>query len=228
MITIVIVDDQVLFAESLKNILEMRTRDLRVIGVAYDGEQAVEIVHDTQPDVVLMDVRMPKRDGVEAARVILAQQPATKIVMLTTFDDDTYVHEALRDGAVGYLLKTTRPAELIAAIRAIKQGTVQVSQEVARKLVREVPQEAGAGKGAHERMEPAGKAGTLGLLSHRERELLKCLLEGLSNKEIAARLFIAEQTVKNHLSVIYSKLEVQSRSQALASLARMKVDLTSY
>ncbi len=222
MISLVIVDDQVLFAESLKNILEMRTRDLKVVGLAYDGRQAVDLVASKRPDIVLMDVRMPKMDGVQAARSILASNPGEKIVMLTTFDDDAYVHEALRHGAVGYLLKTTRPADLIAAIRAIKQGTVQISQEVARKLVREMPAHSAhadhAGPG-----EPV--AGAISGLSQRERELLKFLLAGLSNKEIADKLFLAEQTVKNHLSIIYSKLNVKNRSQALALLANMQLNL---
>ena len=158
-------------------------------------------------------------DGVQAARTILERNPQEKIVMLTTFDDDVYVHEALRHGAVGYLLKTTRPAELIAAIRAIKQGTVQISQEVAMKLVREVPPQlvGRADPGSHAQERPSA----LSALTPREQELLKCLLEGLSNKEIAERLFLAEQTVKNNLGIIYSKLEVKNRSQALAMLANM-------
>lgn len=221
MITIVIVDDQVLFAESLKNILEMRTRDLKVVGVAFDGKEAIEVVGSKRPDIVLMDVRMPKMDGVHAARRILERNPQEKIVMLTTFDDDVYVHEALRHGAVGYLLKTTRPVELIAAIRAIKQGTVQISQEVARKLVREVPPL--PGKADSTSATQAGMS-SVSTLTPREKELLKCLLEGLSNKEIADRLFLAEQTVKNHLGIIYEKLEVKNRSQALAMLANMKLD----
>lgn len=222
MITIVIVDDQVLFAESLKNILEMRTRDLKIVGVAFDGKEAIEVVGSKRPDIVLMDVRMPKMDGVEAARLILERNPKEKIVMLTTFDDDAYVHEALRHGAVGYLLKTTRPVELIAAIRAIKQGTVQISQEVARKLVREVPPHAEKADSASPVQAGLSSVSTL---THREKELLKCLLEGLSNKEIADRLFLAEQTVKNHLGIIYEKLEVKNRSQALAMLANMKLNL---
>jgi DNA-binding NarL/FixJ family response regulator len=225
MITVVIVDDQILFAESLKNILEMRTRDLKVIGVVYDGDQAVKTVDARQPDVVLMDVRMPGQDGVQAARIILERHPQVKIVMLTTFDDDTYVHEALRYGAVGYLLKTTRPAELIAAIRAIKQGTVQISQEIAMKLVREVTQQTPR---ADSPIQAAQSAEMLKSLSHRERELVKCLLGGLSNKQIAERLFIAEQTVKNHLSIIYSKLGVRNRSQAMVKLAQANPYLTSY
>jgi DNA-binding NarL/FixJ family response regulator len=225
MISIVIVDDQVLFAESLKNILEMRTRDIRVIGLAYNGDQAIEVVNARRPDIVLMDVRMPGKDGVQAAKALLDRHPEINIVMLTTFDDDAYVHEALRYGVVGYLLKTTRPAELIASIRAIKQGTVQISQEVARKLVREIPQQPG-----QEDDKGAGlqKIEVLKYLSHRERELLKLLMQGLSNKEIAERLFIAEQTVKNHLSIIYSKLGVQTRSQAMVKLAQLNLNLSSY
>ncbi len=224
MISILIVDDQALFAESLKNILEMRTRDLKVIDLAYDGDQAIRAVSVRQPDVVLMDVRMPNKDGVQAAKSILKEHPTVKIVMLTTFDDDVYVHEALRYGAAGYLLKTTRPSELIASIRAIKEGTVQISQEVAMKLVRDLPLENAAKEDLSK--DPNG-ANSVKFLSHREKELLKCLLSGLSNREIAERLFIAEQTVKNHLSVIYSKIGVQNRGQAMAKFSQANVNLSS-
>jgi len=230
MIRLLLVDDQNLFAESLKNILEMRTKDLRVVGMAYDGEQAVGLVDQLAPDIVLMDVRMPRRDGVEAARIIRERHPEVKVMMLTTFDDDEYVVEAISHGAVGYLLKTTRPAELITAIRAIKGGMVQISPEVARKLV---------GSAGHAGRPPSGESGTparanqeaqdwVRFLSHREKEILKKLLEGFNNRQIAERLFITEQTVKNHLYTIYSKLNVSNRSQAIKKVVEAGLNLSSY
>ena len=233
MIRLLLVDDQNLFAESLKNILEMRTRDLRVVGMAYDGEQAVGLVEQLAPDIVLMDVRMPKRDGVEAARIIRERHPEVKVMMLTTFDDDEYVVEAISHGAVGYLLKTTRPAQLITAIRAIKGGMVQISPEVARKLV---------GSAGHTGRPPSGESRTpapgnqeaqeaqdwVRFLSHREKEILKKLLEGFNNRQIAERLFITEQTVKNHLYTIYSKMNVSNRAQAIKKVVEAGLNLTSY
>jgi len=230
MIRLLLVDDQNLFAESLKNILEMRTKDLRVVGMAYDGEQAVGLVDQLAPDIVLMDVRMPRRDGVEAARIIRERHPEVKVMMLTTFDDDEYVVEAISHGAVGYLLKTTRPAELITAIRAIKGGMVQISPEVARKLV---------GSAGHAGRPPSGESGTpargnqeaqdwVRFLSHREKEILKELLEGFNNRQIAERLFVTEQTVKNHLYTIYSKMSVSNRAQAIKKVVEAGLNLTSY
>ncbi len=225
MIRIVLVDDQILFAESLKNILEMRTKDLKVVGVAYDGQEAVRIVTEAKPDIVLMDVRMPLMDGVEATRVIQRNNPHIKIMMLTTFDDDEYVHEALSHGAVGYLLKTTRPAELITAVRAIKGGTVQISPEVAAKLVR-----TSSSAPKHHTADLSSKKTPFWIrsLSHREKELLKYLLEGLNNRQIAEKLFITEQTVKNHLYTIYTKMDVRSRSQAIRKLIDADLNLSSY
>jgi len=211
---VILVDDQILFAESLKNILEMRTEDIRVVGLAYNGQQAIELVKRKRVDVVLMDVRMPVLDGVEATRRILLDHPETRVIMLTTFDDDEYVHEALQYGAVGYLLKTIPPAELITSIRAVKHGTIQISPSVAKKLLdsfRPNPENRG----------PEWLKG----LSAREREVLKLLSKGLSNRQIAERLFIAEQTVKNHLSVIYSKMDVHHRTEAILKAKEHGVSL---
>lgn len=213
-IKLVLADDQVLFVESLKNILEMRTDDLKIIGIAYNGKEAVELLERKKPDIVLMDVRMPHMDGVEATRIIHSRYPDIKIIMLTTFDDDEYVHEALKYGAVGYLLKTIPPAELISSIHAVRFGTMQISPSVAKKLV--------------EGIKSAGKEqGPLWLkyLSSREKEVLKMLVKGLQNKEIAERLYIAEQTVKNHLSIIYNKLDVHHRSEAILKVKNENVTL---
>ncbi|MBN1836764.1 MAG: response regulator transcription factor [Spirochaetales bacterium] len=233
MIRLLLADDQTLFAESLKNILEMRTKDLKIVGLAYDGEQAVDLVERLAPEIVLMDVRMPKLDGVEAAKIIRQRHPQVKVMMLTTFDDDEYVVEAIRHGAVGYLLKTTRPAELITAIRGIKGGMVQISPEVARKLV---------GTGTHggelalettegtveENQNAPEPADWVRFLSHREKEILKQLLEGFKNRQIAERLFISEQTVKNHLHTIYSKMGVSTRFQAIKKVVEAGLNLSSY
>jgi len=211
---VILVDDQILFAESLKNILEMRTEDIRVVGLAYNGQQAIELVKRKRVDVVLMDVRMPVLDGVEATRRILLDHPETRVIMLTTFDDDEYVHEALQYGAVGYLLKTIPPAELITSIRAVKHGTIQISPSVAKKLL----------DSFQPNPENRGPEWLKGL-SAREREVLKLLSKGLSNRQIAERLFIAEQTVKNHLSVIYSKMDVHHRTEAILKAKEHGVSL---
>lgn len=210
-IKIVLVDDQTLFVESLRTVLETRADDLQVVGVANDGRQAVEVVAETDPDIVLMDVRMPGMNGVESTRLIKEQYPKTRVLMLTTFDDDQYVVEALRLGAVGYLLKNMPPSELISAIRAVYEGGVLISAQVANKLVGLIanPQTRSGDAQPNNSI-----AALVNQLSGREKEILQLMAEGLDNKEIAKRLFIAEQTVKNYVSVIYSKLGVRDRVQA--------------
>jgi DNA-binding NarL/FixJ family response regulator len=210
-IKIVLVDDQTLFVESLRTVLETRSDDLQVVGVASDGRQAVEVVAETDPDIVLMDVRMPGMNGVESTRLIKEHYPKTRVLMLTTFDDDQYVIEALRLGAVGYLLKNMPPSELISAIRAVYEGGVLISAQVANKLVGLIanPQTRSGDAQPNNSI-----AALVNQLSGREKEILQLMAEGLDNKEIAKRLFIAEQTVKNYVSVIYSKLGVRDRVQA--------------
>lgn len=208
-IKLLLVDDQTLFVESLKTVLRTRAKDMIVIGVANDGPSALEMVAGEQPDVILMDVRMPGMNGVETTRQIKEKFPLIKVLMLTTFDDDDYVVEALKLGAVGYLLKDMPPSELIKAIRAVHEGGVLISPKVAAKIVDKL-------------INPAGKARNpdpelnllVNELSNREKEVLRLLAQGFDNKEIANRLFIAEQTVKNHVSIIYSKLGVHDRVQA--------------
>jgi DNA-binding NarL/FixJ family response regulator len=210
-IKIVLVDDQTLFVESLKTVLETRADDLQVVGVANDGNRAVEVVAENSPDIVLMDVRMPVMNGVESTKLIKESYPDTRVLMLTTFDDDQYVIEALRLGAVGYLLKNMPPAELISAIRAVYEGGVLISPQVANKLVGLLTNpQSKAGEGHDDE-----RVGSLvNQLSSREKEILQLMAEGLDNKEIAGKLYIAEQTVKNYVSVIYSKLGVRDRVQA--------------
>ena len=176
---------------------------------------------ELQPDVILMDVRMRKMNGVEATKRIMEQFPETRILMLTTFDDDEYVIEALKYGAVGYLLKDMPPSELITAVRAVYEGGVLISPRVAAKLVEKLVQQT-------ENQTPAQAAETkepawVKELSSREKEILKLLAKGLDNEEIARTLHIAKQTVKNYVSVIYGKLGVRDRVQA--SLAAIQAGL---
>lgn len=211
-IRLILADDQALFVESLRTVLTTRAKDLVVAGVAADGLEAVRLVAREKPDVVLMDVRMPVMDGVESTRAIKEKHPRTRVLMLTTFDDDEYVVEALRLGAAGYLLKDMPPAELIAAVRAVHKGGILISPKVAARLVEkltgpaEAPREGGR--------DGASPPPWLSELSGREKEILRLLAKGMDNREIAERLFIAEQTVKNHVSLIYSKMGARDRVQA--------------
>lgn len=202
-IRIVIVDDQSLITQSFKIVLETLAEDIVVVGLAHDGAEAVAVVDREKPDVVLMDVRMPNMDGVEATRRIHRGSSAPKIIMLTTFDDDSYVSEAIQAGAVGYLLKDISTDELISSIRAATHGAVLVSSVLARKLLHK-----DVGKADDEAFS------ILGTLSRREAEILRLLAQGFENKEIADKLNVAEQTVKNNISALYTKLGVVNRKEA--------------
>lgn len=212
-IRVLLADDQLLFVQNLRTVLQFRTKDLEVVGIAQNGREAIDLVERFSPEIVLMDVRMPVLDGVESARIIHECHPDILILMLTTFDDDEYVHSALAFGAVGYLLKDIPASELIAAVRATHEGACPMSPEVMRKLAQastwnaapSAPQDAPANLVA-----PWAQ-----VLSKREREILRLIADGLDNAHIAERLFIAEQTVKNHVSNIYAKLGVENRIQAM-------------
>ncbi len=204
-IRVLLADDQALFVESLRTVIERSTEDIEVVAVARNGEEAVRLVGETNPDLVVMDVRMPVMDGVEATKRILASFPETRIMMLTTFEDDEYVKEALERGAVGYLLKDIPPAELISAVRAAAGGAFLIAPSVAKSLIRR----------AYLKSEPVEEPGWLREMSKREREILALIVDGLSNKEIASRTSIAEQTVRNHISAIYDKMGAADRSQAV-------------
>jgi DNA-binding NarL/FixJ family response regulator len=232
---VLLVDDQRLFVESLRVFMNTRAQDLSVVGVAYNGTDGVAMAESLKPDLVVMDVRMPGMDGVEATRILAERMPATRVLMLTTFDDDSYVFEALKNGAVGYLLKDLDPAELVEAMRAAISGSVQISPQIATRLVsavsshgnRSLADQSGNGRSAgtvrapaSDRAEvPEGDVSDLngtadeywGLLSRREREIVPLIARGLDNHEIAEELNLAQQTVKNHLSTIYEKLETHSR-----------------
>jgi DNA-binding NarL/FixJ family response regulator len=204
-IRVLLVDDQRLMREGLRTLLELEP-DMQVAGEAENGLVALEAYERLQPTVVLMDVRMPGMDGVEATRRLRDRWAQAKVIILTTFDDDEYVFEGLRAGALGYLLKDVTGAELAEAIRKVAAGGALVEPSIARKVLAEFA-----------RLAPPARAADAGLpepLSTRERDILGLLSQGLSNREIATRLFLAEGTVKNYVTTILQKLGVEDRTQA--------------
>ncbi len=216
--SVLLVDDQKLFVESLRVYMNTRAPDLEVVGVAYDGIEGVRMAESLRPDLVVMDVRMPVMDGVEATRLLAERMPDVRVLMLTTFDDDSYVFEALKNGAVGYLLKDLDPSELVEAMRAAISGSVQISPRIASKLVSasgrpaDTEEEAKGHIRIDEDVEPSLSAREAWqLLSRREKEVVRLVAKGFDNREIAASLNIALQTVKNRMSDIYAKLDVHSR-----------------
>jgi len=204
-ITILLVDDQALFREGLRTLLSVQT-DLKVIGEAANGEEALRVATQKRPDVVLMDLQMPVLDGVAATRRLRSVHPDSKVIVLTTFDDDDYVFEGLRAGAVGYLLKDAPSEKLVEAIRAAANGESFLQPSVASKVIAEFTRLTDKReKNNNVLVEP---------LSGRELEILALIAKGDSNKEIAAALLIAEGTVKNHVTSILGKLAVRDRTQA--------------
>ncbi|MFC7616492.1 response regulator [Actinokineospora soli] len=204
MIRVLLVDDQALFREALATLLATRD-DVVVVGEAGDGEQAVRVAAEVAPDVVLMDLRMPVLDGVAATRRLRAEQPGVQVIALTTFDDDEDVFAALRAGAVGYLLKDVSSARLLEAVHAAARGESVLQPSVAAKVVARVA----ALPDAQRRPQPLVVP-----LSERELEVLRLLADGRSNREIAGHLFLAEGTVKNHVTNVLAKLGARDRTQA--------------
>jgi len=206
-VRVLIVDDQALVRTGFRMILEAEP-DLEVVGEAADGHEAVALAHSLAPDVVLMDVRMPELDGIEATRQLLAAEDATaKVVMLTTFDMDEYVYEALRAGASGFLLKDVPPEQLVAGIRAVASGDALLAPSVTRRVIEEfVRRPPDSVRTAPE---------SLAELTARELEVLKLIARGLSNAEIAKELFVSETTVKTHVAHVLMKLNLRDRVQAV-------------
>ncbi len=205
-IKILLVDDQALFREGLRTLLEVQP-DFKVVGEASNGEEALRIAAIEKPSVVLMDLRMPVMDGVTATRRLKDTHPSCKVIVLTTFDDDDYVFDGLRAGAVGYLLKDVSSEKLYEAIRSADRGDYFLMPSITAKVLAEFSRMARPNRIAIEAMSAA--------LSARELEVLRMVATGASNKEIADALVIAEGTVKNHLTSILAKLEVRDRMQAV-------------
>ena len=213
-VRIVLADDQALLRKGFRMILEAE-EGFEIVGEAADGEDAVRLVALYEPDVVLMDVRMPGLDGIEATRTIATSGAPSRVLILTTFDLDEYAFSALRAGASGFVLKDVPPAELAAAIRTVARGDAVVSPRITRRLLEEYAHQlpdgshpAAAAAGAEEHPALAG-------LTEREREVLLAVADGLSNAEIADRLFVSEATVKSHVGRLLAKLGLRDRVQAV-------------
>ena len=203
-IKILLADDQSLFREGLHILLSTQP-DIEVVGEAINGEEALQLAAKFRPQIVLMDMRMPVLDGVEATRRLRETQPDCRVIVLTTFDDDELVFEGLRVGAVGYLLKAVSTPRLLEAIRAVARGESILEPSITAKVVAEFARMANQSSRPQALVSP---------LSEREIEVLRLVAKGATNREIAATLFIAEGTVRNHLTTILGKLEVSDRTQA--------------
>ncbi|MEZ0578438.1 response regulator [Nocardioides sp. MH1] len=199
MIRVVVADDHAVVRQGLTGLLDS-AEGLTVVGVAADGREAVDLVREHRPDVVLMDLQMPGLDGVEATRAILAEDLGAEVLVLTSFSDKARIHAAIDAGAVGYLLKDAEPADLIAGVRAVARGESPLDPRAARALI----SARSAGDGTDREVE----------LSPRETEVLRLVVEGLLNKQIAQRLGITERTVKAHLTSIFQRTGVADRTQA--------------
>jgi DNA-binding NarL/FixJ family response regulator len=203
MIRVLVVDDQTVVCEGLRVMLNAAP-EIEVIGAAYDGASAVQVAESLRPDLVLMDLKMPGMNGIAATRAIREKIPACVVLVLSTYDDDEWVFDAIRAGAAGYLLKDARREEIVAAIVGAVEGRSHLDPAVAAKLL------------SYVRTGPAPQPQIAELLSDREREVLRLLAHGLTNAAIAERLFLAEGTVRNYVSTILSKLGAADRTQAAA------------
>jgi DNA-binding NarL/FixJ family response regulator len=205
---VVVADDQALVRAGLKMVLEAEP-DIDVVGEASDGREAIDQVRSLRPDVVLMDIRMPELDGLEATRRLMTApgDDTPKVLMLTTFDLDEYVYEALRAGASGFLLKDTPPEQLVSAIEVVAQGEALLSPSITRRVISEFVKGTGP--------KPQAQFPRLSDLTARELEVLLSIARGLSNAEIAKELFVSETTVKTHVARILMKLGLRDRVQAV-------------
>jgi DNA-binding NarL/FixJ family response regulator len=205
MIRVLVADDQALVRGGFRLILEAQP-DIEVVGEAADGREAVTRAQDQRPDVVLMDIRMPGMDGLEATRLLMTSQSPPRVLMLTTFDLDEYVYDALRAGASGFILKDVRPEQLADAVRAVATGDTLLAPAITRRLVEQ-----------YLRRPPPGSRTPPGLsaLTDRELDVLRLAARGRSNQQIANALFLGESTVKTHLTHLFAKLGLRDRAQAV-------------
>jgi DNA-binding NarL/FixJ family response regulator len=204
-IRVLIADDQALVRGGFRLILEAQN-DIKVVGEAQDGEDALAQARGLRPDVVLMDIRMPKLDGLEATRRLLSGDGESRVLVLTTLDADEYVYEAMKAGASGFLLKDVRPEQLADAVRVVASGDALLAPVITRRLIEDFVRRPPPG---------SGPPVELAELSNRELEVLKLIAQGLSNAEIAASLFLSEATVKTHVTHILGKLRLRDRVQAV-------------
>ena len=206
-IRVVLVDDEAMVRVGLRMVLSAEP-DIDVVGEASDGAAAVGVVAKTQPDVVLMDIRMPEVDGIEGARRVLARSPEVKVVVLTTFDEDAYVEAALRSGVRGFLLKVAPPERLIDAVRTVARGGGLLDPTVTLRVIEQFSTTAPVRVASSTR---------LAALTEREKDVLRLMARGMSNAEIAAELYLGEATVKTHVSGVLAKLGLRDRVQAVVA-----------
>jgi DNA-binding NarL/FixJ family response regulator len=212
-IKVLICDDHKLFRQGVIKLLELE-QDILVVGEAEEGSQALQKIKKNFPDVVLMDINMPGRDGVDVARQIKKENPEISVIMLTVVQDETHIFNAIKAGAAGYLLKDVSGDELIDAVRRVSCGEALIEPKIASKVLKEF-------KALSRKKKPTDKE-AYGELTERENDVLRGIALGASNKEIAAKLNISEKTVKNHISNIFQKLQVRSRTQAALYVFREK------
>jgi DNA-binding NarL/FixJ family response regulator len=200
-ISVLLADDQALVRGGFRLILDTEP-DIEVIAEAADGNQAVKNAIATRPDLVLMDIRMPVLDGIQATRQLVPQLPSTRVVMLTTFDLDDYIVDAFRAGASGFLLKTAPPPQLVAAVRTVHGGDALLAPASTRRLIEQFAR-------------PSGQAPVLDMLTAREHDVLRLLARGLTNAEIARQLVVEPSTIKSHVASVLAKLSLRDRVQAV-------------
>lgn len=204
MIRVLIVDDEPLVRSGVRMILESE-HDIEIVGEAADGNEALKQAHALTPDIIMLDIRMPGLDGIETTRRLLERKAAPRILILTTFDLDEYVYEAMKAGASGFLLKNVPPAKLVDAVRTVADGDALLAPAITRRMIERFVQRAPVG---------AGRPAQLAELTERELDVLRLIARGLSNAEIGKALFLSEATVKSHVNRILSKLDLRDRTQA--------------
>ncbi len=210
MIRVLLVDDQKLFSQSLEMTISNYTDDMEVIGLAEDGNEAILMTRELQPDVILMDVYMKKMNGVSATKIIHSEFPSIRILMLSTYGEDENVRQALLSGASGYLMKDISPTELIVSIRSLSSGVAQISPLILQKLIQQTYVEIGTASEKNQKLTELTKE-----LTQREREIFSMIAIGYDNEAIASKLCLSSQTVRNYCSAIFDKLGVKDRFQII-------------
>ena len=218
MIRVLIVDDQQIVREGLKIIMSLRPEEIEVAGEAANGRELLSLLGRLTCDIVLMDIRMPECDGLEALGLIKAQYPEVRVIMLTTFENDDFLYEAISNGADGYLLKDASADDILKTVLMAHGGNMILNQQAAAKMFKRLMKEETA---ADQSPAPVKDDRRLNCLSRREREVFDLLMSGCRNKEISERLYISEGTVKNHVSKILEKLGVPTRSQLILSMTKV-------